>query len=418
MSARVRFPGAGEPRADGIPPLHVQVVVLAVVDGAAAAAVAFEELAGDRLIEPCDFAPDVRLETGTRLLVLRHHPHAAELEQLAHGEGAQREVRMSVADMGDGGGEIRIALAQHLVHHRGRHPGPLEHAEGLARVHRAKLPRVADEHHARDVELPRDAKERLHLHGANHRRLVDGEHGACVRLPAPGEALGVGQAVKAGEEPLERAGLDTGPRASARTAADDGASPCIRGMPGSVAAARSIVVLPEPAWPCTPMSQSGARAMASTAAHWPRVAERLMVLAEHSFDAHDAPDAKVISVGPALIFERLWRETGCQQVVRKLLATRHHHFDVERAVFMTVLHRLMVSGSDRSALQWRRDQAIDGAEALKLQHLYRAMGWLGEALGQREPDAPSPRRVKDLIEEELFARRRDLFTRCYRPHRQ
>ena len=38
------------------------------------------------------------------------------------------------------------------------------------------------------------------------------------------------------------------------------------------------------------------------------------------------------------------------------------------------------------------------------------MGWLGEALGEREPDAPSPRRTKDLIEEELFARRRDLFT--------
>ena len=141
-----------------------------------------------------------------------------------------------------------------------------------------------------------------------------------------------------------------------------------------------------------------------------RFAERIMVLAEHSSDAHDSPDAKVVSIGPALIFERLWRETGCQQVVRKRLATGHHHFDVERAVFMTVLHRLMVSGSDRNALQWRRDQAIDGTEALELQHLYRAMGWLGEALGEPEPDAPSPRRIKDLIEEELFARRRDLFT--------
>ena len=141
-----------------------------------------------------------------------------------------------------------------------------------------------------------------------------------------------------------------------------------------------------------------------------RFAERVMVLSQHSRDAHDSPDAHVVSIGPALIFERLWRETGCQEVVRKLLATRHHHFDVERAVFMTVLHRLMVSGSDRSALRWRRDQAIDGTEALDLQHLYRAMGWLGEALGERGPDAPSPRRVKDLIEEELFARRRDLFT--------
>ena len=34
----------------------------------------------------------------------------------------------------------------------------------------------------------------------------------------------------------------------------------------------------------------------------------------------------------------------------------------------------------------------------------------GEALDEREPDAPSPRRIKDLIEEELFARRRDLFS--------
>ena len=142
-----------------------------------------------------------------------------------------------------------------------------------------------------------------------------------------------------------------------------------------------------------------------------RFAERVMVLAEHTSTAHDAPDAKVLSIGPALIFERLWRETGSQEVVRQLLASRHHHFDVERAVFMTVLHRLMVSGSDRSALQWRRDQAIDGTEALELQHLYRAMGWLGEALGESEPDAaPSPRRTKDLIEEELFARRRDLFS--------
>ena len=135
-----------------------------------------------------------------------------------------------------------------------------------------------------------------------------------------------------------------------------------------------------------------------------------MVLAEHSSDAHDAPDAKVISIGPALVFERLWRDTGCQAVVRKLLATRRHHFDVERAVFMTVLHRVMVSGSDRSALQWRRDQAIEGTAGLELQHLYRAMGWLGEALAEREPGAPSPRRTKDLIEEALFARRRDLFT--------
>ena len=60
-----------------------------------------------------------------------------------------------------------------------------------------------------------------------------------------------------------------------------------------------------------------------------RFAERLMVLAEHASDAHDSPHATVVSTGPALIFERLWRETGCQAVVRTLLATRHYHFDVD-----------------------------------------------------------------------------------------
>ena len=61
--------------------------------------------------------------------------------------------------------------------------------------------------------------------------------------------------------------------------------------------------------------------------------------------------------------------------------------DVQAIAFGVQLISLL--DTDRSALQWRRDQAIDGAAGLELQHLYRAMGWLGEALGEREPDAPS-----------------------------
>ncbi|MDE0347761.1 MAG: hypothetical protein OXI66_18560 [Boseongicola sp.] len=74
--------------------------------------------------------------------------------------------------------------------------------------------------------------------------------------------------------------------------------------------------------------------------------------------------AWVASIGPVLVFERLWRETGCRDTIRSLLAGRRHRFDVERAVFMTVLHRLTVSGSDRSAMRWRRDQAIEGVDGL------------------------------------------------------
>src|SRR5205807_5899495 len=46
-------------------------------------------------------------------------------------------------------------------------------------------------------------------------------------------------------------------------------------------------------------------------------------------------------------------------------------------------------------------------------HLYRAMAWLGEVLpeGQQAGAPPfAPRTNKDLIEEELFARRRNLFS--------
>jgi hypothetical protein len=98
-----------------------------------------------------------------------------------------------------------------------------------------------------------------------------------------------------------------------------------------------------------------------------------------------------------------------------LLADRKFEFPVERAVFLTVLHRLMAGGprSDRAAEKWRADYRIGGVEELDLQHLYRAMAWLGEELpsGQQAWATPfSPRCIKDQIEEALFARRRDLFT--------
>ena len=62
-------------------------------------------------------------------------------------------------------------------------------------------------------------------------------------------------------------------------------------------------------------------------------------------------DAK--KIGPALIFDRLWKQTGIQDAIFKLLKGRKFEFDVERAIFLTVLHRLMVSGSDRFCHQWR-----------------------------------------------------------------
>jgi hypothetical protein len=56
------------------------------------------------------------------------------------------------------------------------------------------------------------------------------------------------------------------------------------------------------------------------------------------------------------------------------------------------------------------DHRIAGIEELQLHHFYRAMAWLGEEIAPAAADALAPRCIKDLIEERLFERRRDLFS--------
>ena len=139
-----------------------------------------------------------------------------------------------------------------------------------------------------------------------------------------------------------------------------------------------------------------------------RFAAKAMVLSAAGDEA--AVKIAVRRLGPTLVFERLWRETGCRATITELTGKRKHGFALERAVFLTVLHRLFVSGSDRAADRWREDYAIAGVEGLDLHHLYRAMAWLGEELPANEQDGRtpfSPRCLKDVVEERLFAHRRD-----------
>jgi hypothetical protein len=141
-----------------------------------------------------------------------------------------------------------------------------------------------------------------------------------------------------------------------------------------------------------------------------RLTQRSMVLS--LLEEGGVPQLSCKHIGPPLLFERLWRETRCRDVLEELLAARGFEFPVERAVFLTVLHRLMVSGSDRACEQWRGDYRVDGVDELRLHHLYRAMAWLGEELPEPEQNGRTlaPRCIKDLVEEQLFARRRTLFT--------
>jgi hypothetical protein len=60
-----------------------------------------------------------------------------------------------------------------------------------------------------------------------------------------------------------------------------------------------------------------------------------------------------------LLFDRPWRETRCRAVIEELLLGRRFEFSVERAIFLTVLHRLVVSGSDRACEYWRDDYRVD-----------------------------------------------------------
>ena len=58
------------------------------------------------------------------------------------------------------------------------------------------------------------------------------------------------------------------------------------------------------------------------------------------------------------MFGRLWERLGLGEVLNELVTSRGFEFALERAVFVSVLHRLFVSGSDRSCEKWMGDYAI------------------------------------------------------------
>lgn len=138
-----------------------------------------------------------------------------------------------------------------------------------------------------------------------------------------------------------------------------------------------------------------------------RFSEKVLLI----LSGNSQTNASAKKIGPPLIFERLWKELGIRKVIKHLLDDRKFGFDAERAIFLTVFHRLFISGSDRSCDKWHRDYAIDGVDDLSLHHLYRAMAFLGEETEDQKNRTPfTPRCVKDIIEEDMFYERRDLFT--------
>ena len=102
-----------------------------------------------------------------------------------------------------------------------------------------------------------------------------------------------------------------------------------------------------------------------------RFAEHSAVLSAHRQGT--LGPAETVRIGPALVFDRLWHQLGFPHIFTRLLEGRKFEVDVERAIFLTVLHRLFDPGSDRAAERWRDNYVIDGVGALELHHLYRAL---------------------------------------------
>lgn len=125
-----------------------------------------------------------------------------------------------------------------------------------------------------------------------------------------------------------------------------------------------------------------------------RFANRVRVVEDAAAGRLEARSVR--RIGPPLVFERLWEHTGIRATVEALLEGRRFGFRVERAILVSVLQRLFAPGSDRQGDRWRRDYRIRGSDGLELHHFYRAMRWLGDE--------------RERVEEELFRRRRDLFS--------
>ena len=121
-----------------------------------------------------------------------------------------------------------------------------------------------------------------------------------------------------------------------------------------------------------------------------RVVERVR---EKGLEAHQAR-----SWGPALVFERLWREQRMPELLRGLSEGRRFGFDVERVAFALALQRLCAPGSDLQGSAWLHTVEAPGFDGIELHHLYRTVGFLQE--------------VREELERALFFRDRDLLSQA------
>lgn len=125
-----------------------------------------------------------------------------------------------------------------------------------------------------------------------------------------------------------------------------------------------------------------------------RFSERLRVVEKVRTEGVQAHAAR--EWGPALVFDRLWREQQLPELLARRAQGRRFEFDVERVAFALALQRLCAPGSDLQGSAWLRTVECPAFEGIEVQHLYRAVGLLAD--------------VREPLERDLFASDRDLFS--------
>ncbi len=85
-------------------------------------------------------------------------------------------------------------------------------------------------------------------------------------------------------------------------------------------------------------------------------------------------------LGGTWLLDRLWRQLGVREVLRKLAKKRRFSVDVERVIFALVANRALAPSSKLAAADWvTSDVALPGLEQLSADQCYRAMDFLLDA---------------------------------------
>jgi transposase len=147
----------------------------------------------------------------------------------------------------------------------------------------------------------------------------------------------------------------------------------------------------------------------------------------------DVEPLKHKKIGAGLVFGHIWNKLGIDSTINELVNGKKYEFSMERVIFAAVLQRLVNPDSAPAGIKWLETYQFDGSDAIEPHHLSRAMRWIGELQDERagrllseddvqnqvtEVNAPKPPKIasgfrcnKDLLEEEIFSKRRNLFTR-------